>query len=597
MNNLDYGVVGNCKTAALISKEGSVDWLCFPVFDSPSVFSKLLDKEKGGSFSIIVSDEYEITQEYFKETNILSTRYTSEEGEFVVLDFIPRYRTYNNEYYTPSELHRMLRPISGKPRFKILYDPVMNYAREEVIHKKFPNYIRTFSQINGNYNMYLYSSIDFDSILEQQEILLEQEEFLLLSYNQKLTRIDINSVYIEYQRTKVYWLNWNDRTPQFLAFNNYISRSLLVLKLMFYEKTGAIIAALTTSLPETIGEVRNWDYRFCWIRDASMSIEIFIRLGHQGTAKKFMSFIKNILKSKTDSLQIMYSIDGERMLIEEVLPHLEGYEGSKPVRIGNAAYNQKQNDSFGYLMNLIYSYYHRFPGSLGELEEMWEIVRSIVKNVYSVWRSTDQSIWEFRNSEKHFVFSKIMCWVTLDRAAKIAKLLGEKSYQKAWRKEANQIKQDVLTNGWNEEIGSFTQAYENTDMDSSLLLMERYGFIEASDERYIQTVRKIKEELYHNGLMYRYKSSDDFGLPTSAFTICTFWLIRALYVIGEQDEAEAIFNQLLSHSNHVNLFSEDLDFESKRMLGNFPQAYSHLALVDTALLFAKEKDHMRFLRP
>lgn len=597
MDNLDYGVVGNCKTAALISKEGSIDWLCFPVFDFPSVFSKLLDKDKGGSFSFIVSDSYRITQNYFKETNILCTRFASDEGVFEVLDFMPRYKTRGDEYYIPSEIYRYIRLIDGKPRFRINYTPVMNYARDSVIHKKFAYFIRTFSLVDGNDNIYLYSSIDFDTILNQEEIILEQDQYMLLSYSQKLANIDINRAYLEYQRTKIYWLNWNNRSRKFIEYNDYICRSLLALKLMCYESSGAIMAALTTSIPETIGEVRNWDYRFCWIRDASMSIETLIELGHHSTAKRFMSFVKDILKSKSDSLQIMYGIDGSRTLKEEILPHLAGYENSQPVRIGNAAYFQKQNDTFGYLMDVIHSYYFRFPGTLGELEEMWEVVKSIIRTVYIVWRNPDQSIWEFRNIEKNFVFSKVMCWVALDRAIEIAKLLNQTDYVSAWQKEAMAIKEDVMQNGWNDQIQSFTQAYDNTHMDSSLLLMEQYGFIDANDDRYIKTVKRIKEELYHNGLMYRYKVDDDFGLPSSAFTICTFWLTRALFMIGEKGEARKIFDQLLEYSNHLGLFSEDLDFETKRMLGNFPQAYSHLALIDTALLFSEERKYINFIKP
>lgn len=597
MDNLDYGVVGNCKTAALISKEGSIDWLCFPVFDSPSVFSKLLDKDKGGSFSFIVSDGYRITQNYFKETNILCTRFASDEGVFEVLDFMPRYKTRGDEYYIPSEIYRYIRLIDGKPRFRINYTPVMNYARDSVIHKKFAYFIRTFSLVDGNDNIYLYSSIDFDTILNQEEIILEQDQYMLLSYSQKLANIDINRAYLEYQRTKIYWLNWNNRSRKFIEYNDYICRSLLALKLMCYESSGAIMAALTTSIPETIGEVRNWDYRFCWIRDASMSIGTLIELGHHSTAKRFMSFVKDILKSKSDSLQIMYGIDGSRTLKEEILPHLAGYENSQPVRIGNAAYFQKQNDTFGYLMDVIHSYYFRFPGTLGELEEMWEVVKSIIRTVYIVWRNPDQSIWEFRNIEKNFVFSKVMCWVALDRAIEIAKLLNQTDYVSAWQKEAMAIKEDVMQNGWNDQIQSFTQAYDNTHMDSSLLLMEQYGFIDANDDRYIKTVKRIKEELYHNGLMYRYKVDDDFGLPSSAFTICTFWLTRALFMIGEKGEARKIFDQLLEYSNHLGLFSEDLDFETKRMLGNFPQAYSHLALIDTALLFSEERKYINFIKP
>lgn len=473
----------------------------------------------------------------------------------------------------------------------------MNYAKESPVHRKFPDFIKTLSCENLKDNMYLYASLDFDTILEQKEVVLEKEEFLLLSYHQKLVRIDIDRIHLEYQRTKVYWLNWNNRSRKFNEYSPLISRSLLILKLMSYQDSGALMAALTTSIPETIGEVRNWDYRFCWIRDASMSIETLLKMGHQSAAKRFMGFIKRILRTKSDSFQIMYGIDGGKILKEEILPHLSGYENSKPVRVGNAAYIQRQNDSLGYLMDVIYNYYVHFPGTLDEIEEIWEIVKTIVKTVYADWRTTDQSIWEFRNQEKHFVFSKVMSWVALDRAVSIATFLGKGDYADKWAAEAFLIREDVFAHGWNDSLQSFTQTYDNQDMDSSLLLMEQYGFIEADDERYVSTVKRIRKELFHKGLMYRYKNSDDFGLPSSSFTICTFWLVRALFVIGEKDEALEIFHQLLTYSNHLGLFSEDLDFETKRQLGNFPQAYSHLALINTAELFAEEMSGSKFIKP
>lgn len=595
--NLDYGVIGNGKTAALISKRGSIDWLCFPSFDSPSVFTKILDNEIGGSFAIEVADDYQIIQKYIKGTNILSTIFTSKEGSFELLDFMPRYRTQDTDYYIPPEIYRYIKHLDGKPQFKVKYNPVMNYAKETAIHKKFPELIKTYSCEDKRENMYLYSSLNFDAILNEEEIILEKDEFFLLAYHQKLVPIDIERVNLEYQRTKVYWLNWNNRSRKFYQYNEAISRSLLILKLMSYQNTGAVMAALTTSIPETIGEVRNWDYRFCWIRDASMSMETLLSMGHRSAARRFMGFIKRILRSKSDSFQIMYGIDGSRVLKEEVLPHLAGYAGSKPVRVGNAAYNQKQNDSLGYLMNVIYNYYLHFPGTLDEIEEMWEIVKTIVKTIFAEWKNTDQSIWEFRNIEKHFVFSKVMCWVAMDRAVSIASFLGKTNYEKEWKEEADNIKKDILIHGWNKDIQSFTQSYGSSDVDSSLLLMEQYGFIEANDEKYVKTVKRIKKELMYEGLMYRYKNSDDFGQPSSSFTICTFWLVRALYVIGEKKEAQAIFDKLLSYSNHLGLFSEDLDFKTKHQLGNFPQAYSHLALINTANLFAEEKPFSKFIKP
>ncbi len=594
---MNYGVIGNCKTAALVSQTGSIDWLCLPRFDAPAVFSKILDEEKGGSLAFEVADNYKISQEYLQRTNILRTSFSAAEGAFEVLDFMPRYRTPESDYYTSPEVYRYIRRISGAPRFRIRYDPVLNYAAEPVVHEQFAGYIKSSSRKDARNNIYLYSSMNFDAILNGREIIPRDEEFLLLSYNQKLITIDIRRIYLEYQRTKVYWLNWDNRSRRFSEYNEVIARSLLILKMMAYQDTGAMVAALTTSLPETIGASRNWDYRYCWIRDASMSIETLMKLGHQSTAKRFMAFINRILKSKSDTFRIMYSIDGERDLKEEILPHLSGYKNSVPVRLGNAAHSQQQNDSLGYLMDVIHSYYFHFPGTLDELEEIWEVVKSIVRTVCREWQQPDNSIWEFRNRKDHFVFSKVMCWVALDRAVSIAVRLGRSNYEQEWRKEAELIREDILCHGWNEQLQSFTQSYGNTDMDASLLLMEQYGFLPADDERFIKTVRRVKAELFHKGLMFRYKNHDDFGAPSSAFTICTFWLVRALYVVGRQDEALHIFNDLLQWSNHLGLFSEDLDFDTKCQLGNYPQAYSLLALINTALLFNEEKKTLRFIRP
>lgn len=597
MKTLDYGIIGNCRTAALISARGSIDWCCFPDFDSPSVFARILDEEKGGCCSILVSDEYTVSQKYADNTNILSTLYRKGYDLFEVLDFMPRYKTGDHEYYMAPEIYRYIRYIHGQPRFRIRYRPALNYARDPVINDNTGNYIKSYSKTDENKAIYLYSGIDLETVLEEKEVVLTQNEYLLLSAHQKLIPVNFALVYLEYERTKVYWLNWNNRSKSYSLYNDIINRSMLTLKLLSFQYTGAVLAAVTTSIPETIGDVRNWDYRFCWLRDASMSIETLLDTGHKEGAKRFIGFIRRIIKSQYGDFKIMYGIRGEKTLTEEILPHLAGFENSRPVRIGNGAYNQRQNDSFGYLMDVIYKYYRFCPGTQDEVEEVWAIVKIIAYTVMQDWRQPDEGIWEMRTRKEHFVFSKVMCWVALNRATEIAQILNEKKYAERWKKEAELIHTDVIEKGWKKEIESFSQAYDNLEFDSSLLLMEKYGFISSQDPRYRKTVKAIQKALYHKGLMYRYTAHDDFGRPSTAFTICTFWLIRALYVIGEQEEAQAIFNRIITYSNHVGLFSEDLDFDTKELLGNFPQAYSHLALINSALLFAKELPVSKFLMP
>jgi alpha,alpha-trehalase len=597
MNNLNYGVIGNCRSAALISDKGSIDWCCLPDFDSPSIFAKLIDTEIGGSFSFEVNDEYKISQKYIYGTNVLCTEFRSDKGTFEVIDFMPRYKLTQKDHFAPAEIFRYVKHISGTPTFKVIYRPAFNYAREEVSNVIEENYIKTYSKDKPTDCIYLYSSLNGTDILNSNEITINSHQFLLLSYNQKLIEIDIKRVYVEFQRTKVYWLNWTNRSKKYEKYSEEIIRSLLVLKIMSYQSSGAVLAALTTSIPETIGHVRNWDYRFCWLRDASMSIDTLLRMGHYNSALRFLNYLKGILKSKNDSFQVMYGIRGERDLTEIDLPHLAGYENSKPVRIGNAAFYQKQNDVFGYLLNVIQQYYEFFPGTLDEIEDIWEIVRNISLSVSVQWEKPDKSIWEFRNDEKHFVFSKVMSWVSMDRAAKIAQILNQTRYAETWRGIANDIKSDVLKNGWNDELQTFTQTYSNTELDASLLLMAEYGFISASDIKYQKTVMAIKNSLFYNGLVYRYINPDDFGRPVSSFTICTFWLIQALFRIGLRDEAKSIFENLLACGNHLGLYSEDIDFSTKRLLGNFPQAYSHLALINTASMFSDEVFVPKYIKP
>ena len=597
MNNLNYGVIGNCRSAALVSEKGSIDWCCLPDFDSPSIFAKLLDNGKGGSFSLIVDDNYTITQKYIDWTNVLCTEFKSVKGTFEVIDFMPRYKLIDDDYFSPAEIYRYIKYISGTPTFKVRYRPVFNYAREEVSNTTEDNYIRTYSRVKPTDCIYLYTSLNFNDVLVSKEIEITQHQFLLLSYNQKLIDIDIKRVYLEFQRTKVYWLNWTNRSRKYEKYNEEIIRSLLVLKIMSYQNTGAVLAALTTSLPETIGDVRNWDYRFCWLRDASMSIETLLKMGHYYSAQRFLVYLKGILKSKNDSFQTMYGIRGERELTETELPHLAGYENSKPVRIGNAAFSQRQNDVFGYLLNVIYQYYEYFPGTLDEIEDIWEIVRNICRTISTHWEKLDKGIWEIRSEEKHFVFSKVMSWVAMDRAAKIATALNKTYYAETWRGIADDIKEDVIKNGWKEDLQTFTQTYCNSELDASLLLMAEYGFIAADDLKYKKTVLAVKKALFYNGLVYRYINPDDFGRPASSFTICTFWLIQALFRTGMKEEAKNIFENLLECGNHLGLFSEDIDFTTKRLLGNFPQAYSHLALINTATLFSEKKFIPKFIKP
>ena len=587
MDNLDYGIISNCKSAALISKTGSLDWCCMPNFDSSAMFAKILDEKKGGSFEILIGDEYDITQEYLWETNILSTVFDNGTDSFQLIDFMPRYPREDGSYYAPPDIIRFFRLISGAPKFSIKYDPKLDFAKEKTYNEHKGEYIKSFTKQGKYDSAYFYSSFDLQDIMEEKELTLKGNEYCLVGYHEKLVEQSLDRSYLKFQRTKVYWMNWSDKTTRYTHYGNEIMRSALVLKALSYKKSGAVLAAATTSLPETIGEERNWDYRFCWIRDASMVIKVMAGLGHIKSAKDFLQFIIDIIPHKDEKIQIMYGINGEKELTEHILNHLDGYEGSKPVRTGNAAYIQKQNDIYGILMEVIYQQFLMFETSLENSEALWTVVRGIVMIVQENWKKPDKGIWELRTEDRHFVFSKLLCWVAVDRAIKIGEVLRMGINDTHWKALREEIYQDIYNNGWNEEKQAYTQYYGSSDLDASTLLMQSYGFIEADDPRFVSTVQATEKELCEDGLMYRYKNTDDFGKPTSSFTICTFWLIDSLYKIGEKKKAKAMFDQLLSYSNHLGLFSEDIDFKTKRLLGNFPQAYSHLALIETAANFSK----------
>jgi len=596
MQNLDYGVIGNCTSAALISKTSSIAWCCLPYFNSPSLFAKLLDVEKGGEFGFTVDPDYTINQYYFKNTNILCTHFSNGEDVFEVIDYMPRHKTNRGRYHCPPDIVRYIHYISGSPELRVIYNPRLGYAQYETKNQLIDDYLKSFT-VKGPYeSVYLYSDFPLAEVLAGESIRFSEDHYFVLSYNQKLVPLTIDKIYFDFECTKVYWLDWVNRTITLTRYSDAIIRSAIVLKLLSFQKTGAILAAVTTSLPEELGGMRNWDYRFCWIRDASMIISVLNSLNHHNVAARFLNFILDVIPFKDEKIQIMYGIRGEKKLVEKELAWLSGYEGSQPVRVGNSAYLQKQNDIYGVLLDVIYFYFKEFSHTLAISEDLWTTVRSLLRTLETHWMKPDKGIWEFRSNNHHFTFSKVLCWVAFDRGQKIAELLGKTSYAAKWEKIKTSIKKNIYSKGWNSAIGAFTQTYGSQAMDAANLLMHSYGFIQSHDPKYISTVKRIKEQLCVNGLLYRYRTEDDFGQPKTAFIVCTFWMIKSLFLIGEKKEAQTMFENLLKHANHLGLFSEGMDFNNKRLLGNFPQGYSHLALIDAALTLLggtdKDKQHI-----
>lgn len=585
MKNYDYAIIGNCTSAALVSSECSIEWLCLPYFDSPSVFGRILDNGIGGHFRISAVDIVNVRQNYLPHTPILRTVFETKDGVFEIRDYMPRFMTAREEYYCPSEIHRNILLISGNPKIIVELKPKPNYAVSGANFLYEEGYLKITSQ-KGEYNsFYLYSNLDLRKIVEGSPIELKGTSYLLLSYHEKLERIDTDKIYIEYEKTKTYWLDWVYRTKLPDKYRDMVVRSAITLKLLTYQKTGAVLAAPTTSLPEIIGKTRNWDYRYCWIRDASMIVDLYARIGHLRSATRYMNFVLNRMLLKHDRISVVYGINGERILKERTLDHLSGYESSKPVRVGNDAYLQEQNDLYGQLIEAIYTYFViNRKGSISLDEEIWTIVRSMAYSVTNKWKEPDNGIWERRGASQHYVHSKVMSWVAMDRAAKIAQFIGKPKYAEGWFKMAAIIKNDILEKGWNERMQSFTMAYGSDELDAANLLMLHYGFLEKNDPKMISTVNQSYKYLVKNGYSFRYAEEDGFGVPENSFIVCTFWMINALYLIGDHQRCRAMFEKVLTCANRFGLFSEDVEITTNRLTGNFPQGYSHLALIQTILL-------------
>jgi alpha,alpha-trehalase len=585
MKNYDYAIIGNCTTAALIGSDCSIDWLCLPYFDSSSVFARILDEGNGGYLKITGVDTIKTSQSYIPHTPILKTVFETKDGVFEVRDYMPRFINAGEDCYCPPEIHRDILLVSGNPKIIFQLKPMPNYAIAEPIFINDGNYIKIVSQ-KGPYNsFYLYSNLDLDKIIKAEPVQLKGTSYVLFSYHEKLDDVNTDKVYIEYEKTKTYWLDWVYRTKAPKQHKDMVIRSAITLKLLTYQKTGAVIAAPTTSLPEIIGKDRNWDYRFCWIRDGSMIVDLYLRIGHLNSATSYMNFILNRMMLKRANIAIMYGINGEKVLEEKALAHLSGYENSRPVRIGNDAYLQRQNDLYGQLIEAIYTYFilnKRIKADLDE--EIWTAVRTLAYIASQEWKNPDQGIWERRGQPRHYVHSKLMSWVAMDRAAKIAQRIGKSQYAQRWLGIADEIKQDVLKNAWNEDIGSFTMYYGSKELDASNLLMFHYGFLNANDQKMISTVKKSMDVLVKDNFAFRYLEEDEFGLPENSFIVCTFWMINALYLIGEKQKARDMFDNIANHANRFGLFSEDIETKTGRLTGNFPQGYSHLAFIQTALL-------------
>jgi len=588
----DYGIIGDMHSAALVGTDGSIDWLCFPHFDSPSVFAAILDDEKGGRFKIApAGEEAARKQLYWPDTNVLITRFFSPDGVGEIIDYMPVGVPDNGHGY--HQLVRRVRVVRGEMSFRVECSPAFDYAREEheteitdegacfrspdlglglttrvPLEENAGSAVADFTLGGGETAVFVLREIEPGGGCGVSFSEEEEDEL--------------------FKQTVEYWRRWLSKCTYTGRWREVVQRSALVLKLLTFEPTGAIVAAPTMGLPEGVGGERNWDYRYTWIRDSAFTLYGLLRIGFTEEARAFMGWIEARCQNSgpDGSLQLMYGIDGKSDLTEETLDHLDGYRGSRPVRLGNGAYDQLQLDIYGELMDAVYLYNkHGDPISY----DLWTHLRALINWVCDNWQREDEGVWEVRGGRRHFVYSKLMCWVAVDRGLRLATKRSFPADRERWLKVRDKIYEEIMEKGWSQEREAFVQSYDDDTLDASNLIMPLVFFLAPNDPRMLKTLDAINRPprdggLVANSLVYRYdvdKSADGLAGEEGTFSLCTFWLVEALTRAGRVDEARLIFEHMLGYSNHLGLYAEEIG-HSGEALGNFPQAFTHLTLISAA---------------
>ena len=590
----DHGIIGDLHTVALVGADGTIDWYCCPAFDSPSVFAAILDRKKGGYYRISpLEEDWTSKQLYFPDTNVLITRFLTPGGVAELQGFMPIARTGAERHR--HQLIRRVVGVRGAIRFRVDLQPRFNYARDTHETHEYEHGVVFESEtlclalqatrpiacdehgVHSEFNLRAGESVTF--VLEQVA-----RDYVPREYSEEETRE-------AYERTIDYWRRWLAQSRYRGRWREMVHRSALTLKLLTYEPTGAIVAAPTTSLPEKVGGERNWDYRYTWIRDAAFSLYGLLRLGFTEEAGAFMNWLTDRFREGVDRsgdpLQTMYSIRGDRELPEQTLDHLEGYRGSAPVRIGNGAAEQLQLDIYGELIDSVYLY-NKYGTPI--YHEAWEDLSRVVNWVGENWDQPDEGIWETRGGRKDFTLSRLMCWVAIERAIRMARQRGLPADLVRWMRHRDDIYEQIMERGWSEQRKTFVQHYGSDVLDASLLLMPLVKFIAPTDPRWLSTLDAITEELVSDTLVQRYHAHDaPDGIlgDEGTFSICSFWYVEALTRAGRVDVARLAFEKMLTYANHLGLYSEEIG-PTGELLGNFPQAFTHLALISAAFNLDRE---------
>ena len=575
----DYALIGDCETAALVSRAGSIDWLCWPRFDSAACFAALLGGPEHGRWLIeAVATGAHVTRRYRGHTLILETLIETKEGAVTVIDFMPP-RGRN------SDIVRLVRGERGCVRMRTELVLRFDYGSAVPWVNHLPD--GTLRAIAGPDMVLLHTPVelkgkDLTSVAEFDVTAGETVPFVLTHGLSHLPPPDAIDVESSLQATEAFWTEWAARSQSQGEWSDAVIRSLITLKALTYAPTGGIVAAPTTSLPEQLGGSRNWDYRFCWLRDATLTLLALMNGGYFDEARAWRNWLLRAAAGAPSQLQIMYGIAGERRLTELEVPWLPGYEASSPVRLGNGAHGQLQLDVFGEVMDALHQ---ARRGGIEQVEADWDFQRTVLQHLASVWREPDSGMWEVRGGARHFTYSKVMCWVAFDRGIQAAEALGLEADLTGWKRARAEIHDEVCTRGFNTEKGSFVQSYGSSELDASLLLVGMTGFLPATDPRVRGTIEAVERELFVDGFVLRYdtRTTDD-GLPAGegAFLACSFWLADAYVLLGRVDEARQLFERLLAIRNDLGLLAEEYDTRARRLVGNFPQAFSHIALVNTA---------------
>lgn len=605
-----YAVVGDCHTAALISNEGSIDWYCPGRFDAPAVFCRILDASKGGYLRVAPRGRFAATRRYRGRTSVLDTIFDSGKGRVKVTDLMPVHaRKPHYRGHDVGGSHRALRLVEvldGEVELELRFKPTFNYARDVADVELVPGE-GVVSHRDGSYLTLSCPGTTPEQVGDGEvracwRVRAGDRLWITLTWSgdpdsarQALAARDWQDAL---DRTMDYWERWSGRCAYRGPYQSEVLRSALTLKMLIYEPTGAIIAAPTTSLPEAIGGLRNWDYRYSWLRDSSLILYALITVGYSDEAKDFLNWLVEV--TSQDPLdEVMFTIDGKRRIPEITLDRLEGYRCSKPVRIGNRASGQVQLDVYGEILRAAYLHYHDrrteekgMPappgGGRGPSRQTWELLQTLVEQAVRHWREPDNGIWEVRGERRLFLHSRLMCWAAVDRGIRMASEFNLPAPMGRWQRTRDLIRDAILKRGWDAGTGTFTQALDETELDASALLIPETGFLSPTDPRVLSTIKNVRERLTDDGLVYRYIAPD--GLPggEATFALCSFWLVDALALSGQLDEAHDLFERLLGYANDVGLLSEEISpGGGDTLLGNFPQGLTHLALIRSASNLAK----------